>query len=202
MPDIFTTQNKKQLENKAIPINSLGIFTTFCKSPGGVSFANQDPQEVIMLFLRRDFITNVPWIAATIILLLIPFLFSFILQTVNFPLPVFSPNFIMLFNIFYFLIVLGFAFSNFITWFYTIGLVTNKRAVDIDFVDVSSINFAAADLKDIVDAKYSQNGFFQSFFDFGDVHLIVEAAKQEFLFDRSPRPSEISKIINDLIGSN
>lgn len=221
MPDIFKkqlgpkselpTQNPLINEQEAIIPNtqtaqnneskkSISIFTTFLKNPGGISFAEQDPDEKIVLFLRRDFGTNLPWITSTIVLLLVPLLLRFIFQTTNITVSFFPPNFVRLFTVFYYFVVTGFAFSNFLTWFFTVGLVTTKRAVDIDFVNVSSINFAAADLTDIIDAKYSQNGFSQSFFDYGNVDLIIQTPQEKLSFDKCPRPSEVSNIIDDLIG--
>ncbi len=180
--------------------NPLAIFTTFIKNPSGVSYAGQDPDEEIALFLRRDFGTNTPWILSTIVLIIIPLLIRFIFRATNTSFPYFQPNFIRMFTVFYYFVVAGFAFSNFLTWFFTIGMVTNKRALDIDFVDISSIKFATADLSDIIDAKYTQNGFGQSFFDYGDVDLIVQTPKEKLSFEKVPRPSEVSNVIDDLTG--
>jgi len=196
VPSVITTPNP---QDTSASQNPLRIFTTFLKNPSGISFTEQDTDENIVLFLRRSFSTNTSWLIATIVLILIPILVKFIADTTNFTLPIFSPNFITVFNIFYYLVVLGFAFSNFLTWFYTIGLVTSERAVDIDFVDISSIKFAAADLNDILDAKYTQNGFSQSFFDYGNIELVIQAPQEKLSFDNAPKPAEVSNIIDDLI---
>lgn len=223
MPDIFTTKKNnlpetskstekaltsapsqetpvQKSEKKTDPNNSIGLFTTFLKNPGGISFSQQDTDEKIILFLRRDFGTNSPWIAATIFLIIIPPILRFIFSATGISLPFLPTNFIRLFIIFYYFVVAGFAFSNYLTWFFTLGLVTTKRAVDIDFVNVSSIKYSAADLPDIIDAKYSQNGFSQSFFDYGDVSIAIQTPQEKILFEQAPRPSEVVNIIDDLIG--
>lgn len=178
----------------------LGLFTTYCPYPQGISFTQQEQDETIILFLRRDFITNVPWIISTIFLLFIPFLIRFIFVILQFSLFSIPMNILIPVISFYYIIVLGFALANLVSWFYNIGLVTSKRAVDIDFTDISAINVATAALPDIKDVEFTQAGFFQSFFDYGDVRVRIEASGEVFVFEKVPRPSEVSGIISRLIG--
>src|SRR5258708_24876683 len=180
----------------------LGVFTTFCPNPNNVSFAAQEAGEQILLFLRRDFITNVPWIFSTIVLLFVPPLLFFIFRTLQFSLFAFPQGFIVVFITFYYILVVGFALANFISWFYNIGLVTSKRVVDLDFYDISTINLATAIFTDIKDAEFTQAGFFQSFFDYGDVRMRLEASTETFIFDKVPRPEEVVKILSNLVGGN
>src|SRR5580704_15795758 len=94
MPEIFTetptpsveTQQPAVAAAEEIEQKALGLFTTFCQNPRGVSFAEQQDDETIILFLRRDFITNVPWLVATIALAYIPYLIRFIFVSTNFSL--------------------------------------------------------------------------------------------------------------------
>ena len=209
MPDLFSdtqpTSNVQPVQpampvNPQINLKHIGLFTTFCKNPLGISFAEQYDNETIILFLRQDFITNVPWIAATIGLAYIPYLIRFIFTSTNFSL--FSlPNMLSIPLVsFYYLIVLGFAFSNLVSWFYNIGLVTDKRGVDIDFNDLSTIDVATASLPDIKDVEYTQAGFFQSFFDYGDVRVRIVASGEVFTFSKVPRPTDVAGVISQLIG--
>jgi hypothetical protein len=207
MPDIFEEQ-PQQTENQPTPAAPKAIegglpvhlFTTYCKNPKGVSFAEQESDENIILFLRRDFITNVPWIVSTIGLAFVPFLIRFIFVSQNFSLFSLPDNIAFILVSFYYLIVVGFAFANLVSWFYNIGLVTSKRGVDIDFLDLATINVGTASLADIIDVEYTQAGFFQSFFDFGDVRLRVEATGEVFIFEQVPRPTEVAGIVSNLIG--
>ena len=210
MPDIFTeeptnTTPVPQAQSVVSAVQEavrkpIGLFTTFCQNPTGVSFAEQEDDETIILFLRRDFITNVPWIVAAIALAYIPFLIRFIFVSTNFSL--FSLPDILFIPLvsFYYLIVVGFAFANLVTWFYNIGLVTNKRGVDIDFNDLSTIDVATASLPDIKDVEYTQAGFFQSFFDYGDIRVRIVASGEVFTFSQVPRPTDVAGIISKLIG--
>ena len=184
-----------QIEKKAV-----GLFTTFCQNPQGISFAEQQDGETIILFLRRDFITNVPWLVSTIALTYIPFLIRFIFVSTSFSLFSLPDGLSVPTVVFYYLIVLGFAFANLVSWFYNIGLVTDRRGVDIDFNDLSTINVATASLPDIKDVEYTQAGFFQSFFDYGDIRVRIIASGEIFTFAKVPRPTDVAGIISKLIG--
>jgi hypothetical protein len=209
MPDIFA---ENQPNNTTAPVqnntaaqpavvNPVHLFTTYCKNPRGLSFAEQGSDETIILFLRRDFITNVPWMVATVALGFIPYLVRFIFDSTNFSLFSMATNLSGVVVSFYYLIVFGFAFANMVSWFYNIGLVTNKRGVEINFYDLSAINVATASLPDIIDVSYTQSGFFQSLFDYGDINLQVLASGETFTFQKVPRPTEVAGIISNLIGS-
>jgi len=206
MPDIFSenptakqaTQNPPETLQQAL--NPVHLFTTYCRNPRGISFAEQEDDETIILFLRRDFITNVPWITATIALAFVPYLIRFIFVSTSFSLFTLPHNISLVLVSFYYVIVVGFAFANLVSWFYNIGLVTSKRGVDIDFVDLATINVATASLPDIKDVEYTQAGFFQSFFDYGDIRVRIVASGEVFTFEKVPRPTEVAGIISKLIG--
>ncbi len=201
MPDIFSEDTpQKTVASAVAKINPVHLFTTFTKAPRGISFAEEDDDEDILLFLRRDFITNVPWIASTIGLIFVPFIIKFIFTSTGFSLFTLPHNIAFVLVTFYYLILVGFAFANFVSWFYNIGLVTTKRGVDIDFTELSTINVGTAALSDIIDVEYTQQGFFQSAFDFGDVRLRVEATGEVFVFEQVPRPTEVAGTISKLIG--
>lgn len=209
MPDIFSEDqlNKPDAQTASetpatekLGFHPIQLFTTFRQNPEGVSFAEQEDDEDIILFLRRDFITNIPWIASTIALIFIPFLIHFIFVSTNFSLFSLPHRLSLVLLAFYYLIVIGFVFANLISWFYNIGLVTSKRGVDIDFLNLATINVATASLPDIKDVEYTQAGFFQSLFDYGDVRLRIEATGEVFTFEKVPRPTEVAGIISKIIG--
>lgn len=212
MPDIFSeNQNQTPIpatqnaaasasNNAVAKKNPVHLFTTYCENPTGVSFAEQQDNEVIILFLRRDFITNVPWLAATIALGFIPYIIRFIFIATNFSLFSFPDGLSLPLVSFYYIIVFGFGFANLVSWFYNIGLVTDKRGIDIDFEDLATIDVATASLPDIKDVEYTQAGFFQSLFDYGDIRMRIVASGEVFTFQRVPRPTDVAGVISRLIG--
>src|SRR5437868_3615809 len=145
MPDVFINPNKTNEKNpqdaeevaeetaaKAdafLPPNlkvagptPIHGFSTYKEMPEGVTFDTQEDDETILLFLRRDFITNVPWIVGTVILIIAPFLLGFVIQFSGSPFTFFSSQFMLTIGVFYYLIVAAYVFVNFITWYFNVSL--------------------------------------------------------------------------------
>jgi hypothetical protein len=224
MPDIFTspkTQPIQETEQQRAAVqplpstrvpaasvspnvkgSSLGLLSYFRKYPLGVKFANQEDGEQIILFIRRHFITNVPWILFTLLLLILPLVVIGLFRFSNLSLFAIPPHFVAVLLGFYYLIVLNNALVNFIVWFYHVGIVSEKRLLDLDVYNVLNHHLAETNVIDIVDVSYAQRGFFQSFFNYGDVPIQTEAIKANFEFEECPRPAEVSDIITDLKPDN
>lgn len=178
-----------------------GMFSGFLNQPAGIVLSNQQSGEQILLFVRRHFATNILWITVSIIALFIPpifFLFWLTQGIFGFSIPlVFTIILIAL----YYLIVLGFAFYSFIDWFYNIGIITQKRLIDIDFIHLSYIDVAATTIRELEDASFIQKGFWPSYFDYGNVIARTVAGHEEtFVFEKVPRPEKIVDMISKILG--
>ncbi|MBA3724756.1 MAG: hypothetical protein H0W89_07810 [Candidatus Levybacteria bacterium] len=181
-----------------IPSSPVGFFGHYKQNPNGIHFANQEDDEQILLFLRKHFITNLPWLIITAFLMVLP-LFVFLLFSLsNFTLFSIPPQLVIILLAFYFLIVLNYALLNFITWFYDVGIVTKKRLLDLDADNILKHHLAETEIEDVVDVSYAQQGFFQSFFNYGNVHIQTQAIKANFEYIASPNPATVSDIISDL----
>lgn len=178
--------------------HAVGLISSYGVRPNGIGFANQEPDEMIVLFLRRHFITNIPWILTTIFLYVTPPIIFSLIQIFNISFGNFPIGLIVVLTGFYYLIVTSYAFSKFVSWFYNIGIVTQKRLVDLDTSNILSHNTAAATFKELVDIKFTQRGFLQSFFDYGDIHIQTEAIHANFEFHAAPKPTKVVDIISDL----
>ncbi len=209
MPDIFSDQENLPSNLTPVPVikptrvfHPLRMLSTFVQDPLGVSLIEQAADEHILLFIRRDFITNVPWFVSTFILLIAPILLPLVLQSVHWSLAFIPQTFLVIITLFYYLIAVGFAFANFVTWFYGIGIVTQRRAIDIDLYNISYASVATAKVQDLKDVRYFQRGFFQSFFDYGDVTMVVEASGETLTFEQTPRPAQVVSLLSSLIGGH
>lgn len=200
MPDIFINQPVSPSVSSALPSHS-HHFASFCEHPDGVHFEHQEKDEYILLFLRKHFITNVPWIFSVTLLLILPFIVNILLPATGFSPIIPAPNsFLLIFILFYYLVVTTYAFIQFITWYYTISIVTQKRIVDIDFSDVVFHDVAVTKLNLIEDTNYTQVGFIHTFFNFGDVFVQTAGEKLHFDFLSVPKPTRVVNIIQNLIG--
>lgn len=176
--------------------SSTHFYSSFKMRPDGIHFAEQESNEEILLLLRRHFVTNVPWILASIILALIPPLFPLILQT--FPIQLPSADTLMLFTAFYYLAIFGFILINFSLWYFHTGLVTTIRLIDIDLAGILYRQISEAKNRHIEDVTYTQIGFIRSLFNYGDVTVQTAGAESNIEYDRIPRPSLVADIIGDL----
>lgn len=226
MPDIFIEKKQDNLkkpaenkeasnpenmrENKTELLSNLGIkshggkvhaFSSYFEDPSKVKLKNKLYEEFLILFLRRHFATNVPWILKAIAMALVPIIFE-ILASAGF----YSSDFVdlagkfIVYFFFYFFIISGYVFVNYMTWFYNISLVTSVRIIDIDFSDIVFEDVAATKFSQLEDVKYSQIGIIRSIFDYGDVFVQTAGTKRNFDFLSVPHPENVIRIINSLIG--
>lgn len=175
------------------------IMASFHEGPEGIKLANQAPDEEIILFLRRHYITNLPWQIGTVIFVILPLIAFAFIPYLTLPFSI-STKYIVISVIFYYLIVFGYAFISFVVWFYNVGIISNKRVIDIDINGISSKDVAATELRDIIDVSYKQSGFQQSLFDYGDVYMETQAEKPNFEFLQIPHPAKVSDMISSLSG--
>ncbi|MBU2632280.1 hypothetical protein KKG52_01060 [Patescibacteria group bacterium] len=214
MPDIFIEKDKLS-EVKESPVEEVpelnkrntissnipgeaGTFTSFAQNTRNVHFEEQDSDEDVLLFTRAHFAVNLKWILWIVLFSLIPPIFI-VLNTFS---PFFNIPFlygIAFLSLFYLSLLLIF-FIAFITWFYNISLVTNKRIIDVDFSDLIYHDVAATKLSQIEDIDYEQIGILRSFLNYGDLFLQTAGEKAHFDFLGIPTPRKASTIIHELIG--
>jgi len=213
MPDIFVATNKHNIENKKVAANIINassvardpahihILASFCENPQGFTFQTQRQNEVILLFLRRHFITNLTWILTAIIFSLIPIVFIVLSSKFTLFTAIQIPKqFVTVLILFYYLILFSYVFINFITWFYNVFLVTNERIVDVDYSNIVVHNVAETKVGQVEDVHYDQSGFIRTLLNFGDVFVQTAGAERVFEALAVPKPREAANIIADLIG--
>lgn len=182
-----------------VPVRSrVKFYTSLCEYPIGVSFDTQDSDEEIILLIRRSFITNVPWMSAIFFLALIPPLL-FLLPLSQY-LGGLSPLTYIVAITFFYLMLFGGVLVNFALWYFHVGLITNKRVIDVDLHGILSRHVAETRISLVQDVSYQQVGFIRSLFHFGDVYLQTAGSEQNFEFDRIPQPRFVAQVVGDLLG--
>lgn len=176
---------------------NMHFFSSLAHYPKNVVFQNQEADEEVVLVIRRDFITNVPWIVGLGLAALLP---PFILFVAPFFFALdLSVLLILLIIAFYYLVLFTFVVVFFAIWYFNVAIVTNKRIVDLDVPNILVRHLSEARLNSIVDVSYSQVGGIRSFFDYGNVDVQTEALHQNIEFDRAPNPNFIRKVIGELL---
>ncbi len=203
MPDIFVAPKKSAPEEKPAPENlapqeskghSLSAFMSY---PDNVHFDTQATEERIILFLRKHWITNIPWLLMTFFLFAAPsVIFPFIVgQGLLSLLPA---NFIIVLSLFWYLAVFGFAFVNFISWYFNVYIVTNERIIDVDFLQLLYKQMSSARIERVQDLTYKLGGVVRALFDFGDVFIQTAGEEPNFDFEAVPHPEQVVRTLSEL----
>ena len=88
MPEIFSSdkpkgkQQKNELTGhhsrkvlyKDMPMQARRPFASFLVCPENVNFETKDHEEKVIMFLRKHFVTNIPWIFMVALMFLVPIL--------------------------------------------------------------------------------------------------------------------------------
>ena len=191
-----TKKQKKELDQLARghPLSA------FLIRPLGVRFAAQEKKEKIILLLRRHPVTNLPWIAFLIFLLLAPsFLFPLLgfLKIIPAALP-FELKLIV--TLFWYLGCFGFFLVQFLLWYFNVNIITNKRIIDIDFIYLLYKETTATRIAQVEDVTYKMGGIVRTIFNFGDVFIHTAGPEQNIEFLAVPRPVQVTKTIVELMG--
>lgn len=201
-PQDLPSNNGRRLHKPPAPSKKkeVGTLETFREYPLGLTFQHQEKDEEIILFLRQHLITNIPWIIISALLLLAPLVFIPFLEVMQiFPFELSGATIIVLL-LFYYLIIFAYGFISFLGWFYNIGLVTDKRVIDLDYDSIVRVHVSATKVLQIQDVSYTQSGFLRTLFNYGDVRVQTAGQHPDFEFLRIPNPSKATFIIQKMIG--
>ena len=223
MPDIFIAEpkdkdttaseipyvlEKQERADRPIPViqlpvnlkNSVRLFSSFCKNPDGISFQSQEKGEKVLLFLRKDFITNAKWILIGIFLTLLPLSLIFSQQLFKNSLAFLTLQFCLIIILFYYLFVAAYLYLNFITWYYNVALITDRRVIDVEFSGLVYKDVATTKLNLVQDVSYAQVGVIRTFFDYGNILIQTAGSLDNFIFEAAPNPEGAVHVVEELIG--
>lgn len=159
-----------------------------------IKFETSEPTEEVVLLLRSHPFTQIGWILNALFLLIL-------LVVMNFFIPGFvSSSQVFIINTLGLVFIFSFIWLSFLNWYFNVGIVTNKRIVDIDFSMILYKEITVARLDKIEDITIKSGGYFESFFDYGTIFIQTAGMEANVEFAQVPFPSEVVKIINKLIG--
>lgn len=203
MKDVFVSP-KTAKEGTPLNEKHIHMLSSFCQNPLGFSFQDQEKDEKILLLLRRHLITNISWLIPSLLLLALPLilnLFTPFLEPFFFT-SLLPQNYLTVFLLFYYLFLFNYMFISFISWFYNLGIVSQKRVIDIDYSDIVHRHISFTKLSLVEDVTYRQTGFIRSLFNFGDVFVQTAGTHPNFEFLSVPQPAKATRIIQELIGKH
>ncbi len=175
------------MEDLSTPSHSL--LHSFCIRPKA-RFETQMDEEEILLVLRAHPITQVPWILNGIFIIVLLIFINL------FAASIFSVGQLFIFNVGVVAFVFAYYWFNFLSYFFNVGIVTNRRVVDVDFHAVIHKEITEARINKVEDITAKSGGYVASLFNFGNVFVQTAGNELNIEFGSVPRPSDVVKIIN------
>ncbi|CAN5218965.1 hypothetical protein BH09PAT2_BH09PAT2_03290 [soil metagenome] len=173
------------------PKPSNNLSRSFLMYPD-VRFDIQRPNEQVVAIVRKHPWTQLYWMFNASLLIVLLILANFFVG--NF----LNPGQIIVLDMFASVFIFAYVWLNFILWYFTVGIITNQRILDLDFYNILYKEFTATTLPQVSELTTKIGGFFGSILDFGDVYVKTEGFIQDIEFDDIPQPSAIVKIVNEL----
>ncbi|CAN5345973.1 hypothetical protein BH10PAT1_BH10PAT1_7380 [soil metagenome] len=176
-----------------LPGHTHNPFSSYCYFPHNVGFINKEPNEKIVLLIRRHFFTNLGWIVLVIAMIFAPMILNY------FPLLAFLPvKFQTASLLFWYLLTSAIAIQGFLSWFFSVNLITNLRVIDVDFENLIYRRVTDAKLEHIEDVTVQMGSVIRTLFNYGDVLIQTAAEIQEVEFWAVPHPDKVDKLLSDL----
>ncbi|MCL4382254.1 MAG: PH domain-containing protein [Patescibacteria group bacterium] len=210
MPDLFVAPKKETeteepkvsepkttLPNVVPPESKGGSLSAFMTYPDSVRFNTQEDEEQIVMLLRKHWITNIPWMLFSVILLLVPTVILPLLLTQK-VLPPIPANLTLIISLFWYLCTTGFILVNFIGWYFNVYIVTNERIIDVDFYQLLYKRLASTRIAKIQDLSYKLGGVVRAIFDYGDVNIQTAGTEANFCFEAVPHPEQVVRAIGEM----
>ena len=189
IPKKLRDTKKSFLETLSNENGDKGLLRVF---PKDVSFHGQDKDEDIILVVRAHWITWIPQLSFSLLLILLPFLLMLAFTGLSISLTVG----LLLLGI---IVSISNTLNAFFKWFYSVNIITTQRIIDVDFINAFQHRFSEAQLEKIEDISHEHVGFLGSLFDVGTVYIQTAASNAEFEFQNIPRPRDIQDTLNDLL---
>jgi len=167
-------------------------FYSYILNPD-IKFDTQEDGEKIYLLLRSHPFTQPRWVLTSILFFILFFVFNF------FPQSFFNLGQILIINLFFIVFILSYIWFNILNWYFNVGIITNKRVIDIDFYAVLYKEITNAQLGRIEDTTVKSGGYIESFFDYGSIFVQTAGTEANVEFINVPHPSDAVQIINKLL---
>ena len=173
---------------------STNPLDSYAVKPVKVFFDSQLHDEEVVLLLRRHPITQIKWVLVAFVLVLVPFIFSYIGL-----LDLLPSKYQVMSLIGWYMLVVGFSLESFLNWFFNSYVITDERVIDIDFESLIYKNISAAKIDNIEDITATTGGAIQSIFDYGTIKIQTAANVTEFEFEDVPHPAKVTTLLNELL---
>lgn len=173
--------------------------------PKKTYFPGQKENEEIVLFIRRHWITFVPTLLITLMIIVVPVVvMTLIIRGFHVELSSVIYNYIILALSAFILFVLTFLIISWISYYFDVLIVTDERLVNIEQDGLFNRHISQLDLLRVQNVSTSVKGMFATFFNYGilDVQTAGDNSKKkenlsDFTMEAMPNPQKIAETILD-----
>ncbi len=174
------------------------MFPSYIQNPKNCRFEGQDPDEKILLLLRAHPITRLPGMILAIFLFFIPFIILKFMPIIGFNIKFLPENFLIIFLIIDYLLVLIVLFEGFLYWYFNATVITDHKVVDFIFERILYKGVNLAPLTKIEETDSETSGIFGTAFNFGNVTIQTAGAHVAIEMKNIPNPATVADLILDL----
>lgn len=176
------------------------MFSSYIEHPQNCVYEGQDSDEDIILLLRAHPVTNLSWIIPALLLFFLPFIIPFIITTLNINLfSNLAQSYLNAFLIVNYLLVLIITLEGFLSWYFNVSLVTDRKIIDIDFHSLLYRNIDITLLTNVQEANSTMGGLLGVIFHFGHVYIQTAGANVAIDMHNVPYPHQVADKILDLV---
>lgn len=181
------------MQNTLPPQGRHTLFHSFCIRPQ-CRFESQLQDESVILVIRAHPILLVPWLVNGLLLLIGLVLFNIYVPSIWH----LTTMQLLFLNLSVVVFILSYYWFHFLSYFFNVGVVSNRRILDIDFSSVLFKQISETRLERIEDITASSGGYVASLFNYGNIYIQTAGETVNFEFLDSPRPGDVVRIINEL----
>lgn len=209
MPDIFIADKKKKKEQKPKSSSKKSVkknhsakqhktfktnpLSSYIYYPRNANFLNKDPEEQVILVLRKHPITNLGWIVTGSLMLFAPAVLNY------FPIIEFLPErFQFIIIVSWYLLTVAFVFEKFLSWFFNVNIITDERIFDVDFIHLTYREMTDANIDQIQDVTVRMGSVIRTIFNYGDIVIQTAAEIPQIAFEAIPEPDKVARILREL----
>lgn len=203
-PQNLGIQLSPALKDKFKNVSSMASLASF---PCNIRVYGQNPDEFLLLFVRKDRIILIFNVLIQVLLFFFPFLLQFMLNVINdlifqnaFNLATFfASNYWNAIILAWTAYILRGLYNIFFKWFYDINILTTNRFIDLDLINLFHHRLEETSILNIEDAKDTQKGIIQSIFNMGDLEVFTASGQTAFNLPNVPLSHKIRDFIMDVV---
>lgn len=161
------------------------------------AFPGQGKDEAVFIFLRRYYIAFMPFVSLGVIMLVVCLAIFYTAYQQSTTSSIVYNSLIAFGGSFGLFTVLFIAVA-WMSFYFDINIVTDRRIVDINQNGLFSRDVSELSLEDVEDVSVQFSGMMPTLFNYGDIMIQTAGTKNNFTFLNIRNPRDVASIIVDL----